>query len=262
MLSRSSAAAPPRSFCFVEESERRTADLLARTQLPILKCEIRCAHSHDPEAFTQGLCFRDGHLLESTGWWGRSTIRQVRIEDGAVLKRTSLPANVFGEGLVAWEQELISLTWRDGMGFRWAEDTLQEKSRFAWSGEGWGITHNGSALVISDGSPEIRFVHPSTLQELRRIEVSAAGQKLPYLNDLEWAEGALYANVWMKDLLAIIDPRTGLVEAWVDLRGLRRSAHATGYNEVLNGIAYDAERRRFFVTGKYWPHLFEMGLPS
>jgi glutaminyl-peptide cyclotransferase len=248
----------PSDRLHVDECERRSERLLLATGLPICRYEVVNTYPHDPEAFTQGLTYKDGFLFESTGGWGRSSIRQVRIEDGAVLKRSALPPSVFGEGLVFWEGEIISLTWRDGIGFRWSGDTLLETGRLPWKGEGWGITHNSRELIVSDGSSVLQFLAPHTFRELRAIEVTAAGRPLPFLNDLEWVEGEIWANVWMTDLIARIDPESGRVTRWVDCRGLRRASLGFNHNSVLNGIAYDAGHGRLYLTGKNWACLSQL----
>lgn len=213
---------------------------------------------HDATAFTQGLIYRDGNLIESTGLVGQSTIRRVRIEDGRVLQRIAIPAGLFGEGITDWKNELVSITWQSGRGFRWDAKSLRRKAEFAYSGEGWGITQDGRHLILSDGTPFLRFLDPATMREEKRIDVTVQGRQVRDLNELEYVNGAIYANVWHSDFLLRIDPATGAVLAVIDLAGLREQAGAQGTEAVLNGIAYDKKGGRLFVTGKNWPKLFQI----
>lgn len=215
---------------------------------------------HDPEAFTQGLFWLDGHLWESTGHVGRSTVRKVRLEDGAVLQSVSIPAGLFGEGIAPWGDEIVSLTWRDGAGFRWDRASLTLNSRFAYPGEGWGLTQNGRELIMSDGTSELRVLDPETFEERRRIRVTAAGRPVARLNELEWVRGEIFANVWLTGLIVRIDPETGKVTGIVDLRPLAAETTRGDPDHVLNGIAYDAAGDRLFVTGKNWPRLYRIEL--
>lgn len=213
---------------------------------------------HDASAFTQGLIYRDGNLIESTGIVGQSTIRRVRIEDGRVLQRISIPEGLFGEGITDWKNELVSVTWQSGKGFRWDAKSLRRKAEFAYPGEGWGITQDGAHLILSDGTPNLRFLDPATMREARRIKVTVQGQEVRNLNELEYVDGAILANVWHSDVILKIDPATGVAQAVIDLSGLRDQAGAQGSEAVLNGIAYDSKGKRLFVTGKNWPKLFEI----
>jgi glutaminyl-peptide cyclotransferase len=220
--------------------------------------EVVKAYPHDPRAFTQGLLYRDGHLVESTGLEGRSTIRKVRLEDGAVLKQAALPPALFGEGIVDWKDQLVSVTWHGGKGFRWDARTLRKLGEFSYSGEGWGLTQDGRNLILSDGTAVLRFLDPATMKVVKRLTVAADGRPVRNLNELEWVKGEIFANVWMTDLVARIDPRSGNVKSVINLSGLRRSAGAIAAQDVLNGIAYDAKGDRLFVTGKNWPKLFQI----
>jgi glutamine cyclotransferase len=213
---------------------------------------------HDPQAFTQGLFFLDGHLYESTGIEGRSTIRKVDLKNGKVLQMAALPENVFSEGMVNWKKEIISVTWRGGVGFRWDLATLRRKGSFSYSGEGWGLTQDGKHLILSDGTSILRFLDPVSLTERKRLSVTAGGRPVRNLNELEWVDGEILANVWQTNLIVRIDPATGAVKALIDLSGLDKSAGERGPDDVLNGIAYDKKRKRLFVTGKNWPDLYEI----
>ena len=229
---------------------------------PVQGYRIEAAYPHDAGAFTQGLFYLDGNLYESTGLHGRSTIRRVRIDDGAVLQSISLPREVFGEGIVNWGREIISITWQNGIGYRWDRASLRRIGEFRYPGEGWGLTQDGTHIIMSDGTPFLRFLDPATLREVRRIEVTSGGWRVPRLNELEYVRGEIYANVWQTDRIARIDPATGQVRSWIDLSGLAASIPGRQDDDVLNGIAFDEARDRLFVTGKNWPHLFEIELSA
>jgi glutamine cyclotransferase len=232
----------------------------AAAEVPTQGYELVRTYPHDPSAFTQGLFFRDGILYESTGLHGQSTIRKVRLADGKVLQSTSIPPNQFGEGSTDWGKEIVSLTWQDGVGYRWDRATLKPIGSFRYSGEGWGLTSDGKSLILSDGTASLRFLDPTTFKEQRRIQVTADGQPVAQLNELEWVNGEILANVWQSSRIARIDPTTGAVKAWIDLTGLERLAGGDRIDNVLNGIAYDARQKRLFVTGKRWPKIFEIKL--
>lgn len=216
---------------------------------------------HDPAAFTQGLFYRDGRLFESTGLAGRSTIREVRLEDGAVLRKVDLPPHLFGEGIVDWKSQIISLTWQTGIGFRWDRASFRQLASFRYPGEGWGLTRNGRELVMSDGTPVLRFLDPGTFAVRRRLTVTEGGRPVADLNELEWVEGEILANVWHSDTIVRIDPATGRVTGRIDLSDLAAFPNR-GEDEVLNGIAWDRAGRRLFVTGKNWPRLYQIRLVS
>ncbi|HEX8215624.1 MAG TPA: glutaminyl-peptide cyclotransferase, partial [Allosphingosinicella sp.] len=221
----------------------------AGAEVPVQRYELVRTYPHDPAAYTQGLFFRDGILYESTGIQGRSTIRKVRLADGKVLQSASVPASEFGEGSTDWGNEIVSVTWLNGIGYRWDRRTLRRTATFRYPGEGWGLTHDGRNLILSDGTPWLRFLDPRTFAERRRVQVTADGRPVPYLNELEWVNGELLANIWQTNRIARIDPRTGVVKAWIDLTGLDRLAGMSGRDNVLNGIAWDAKANRLFVTG-------------
>ena len=215
-------------------------------------------YPHDPDAFTQGLFYLDGRLYESTGLEGRSTLRIVRFEDGHVLRRVDIPPGHFGEGIVNWGREIVSITWQRGVGWRWDLRTLQRRSEWHYPGEGWGLTQDGSNIIMSDGTAELRFLDPATLAERRRVTVTVRGQPLTNLNELEWVHGEVFANVWQTGFIVRIDPASGCVTGAIDLSPL--AAENRGDDNVLNGIAYDAAHDRLFITGKNWPHLYEIDL--
>jgi len=221
---------------------------------------IVATYPHDPRAFTQGLFEAQGELYESTGQVGESTIRRVRIEDGEVLQAVHIPREQFGEGIVNWGDQIISISWRDGIGYRWDRRTLRRLGEWRYRGEGWGLTQNGRDIIMSDGTSELRFLDPATLQERRRLNVTLNGQPLADLNELEWIEGEVFANVWTTAAIVRIDPATGRVTGIVDLSSLAAENGGNDPDSVLNGIAYDAAGDRLFVTGKNWPRLYEIDL--
>lgn len=228
--------------------------------LPLYGVKVIATYPHDPSAFTQGLFFLDGALFESTGQVGQSTIRRVRLKDGAVLQSQALSPGMFGEGMVNWDHELISITWQDRVGFRWDLKTFTLKSTFSYPGEGWALTQDGLNLIMSDGTPLIRFLDPRTFRERRRIRVTADGRPVMNLNEIEWVKGEILGNIWQTNLIARIDPNTGAVKGWIDLTGLPETLRRRDPDAVPNGIAYDAQLDRLFVTGKNWPRLYEIGL--
>jgi glutamine cyclotransferase len=231
----------------------------AGPSLPIYTYTVVRSYPHDPAAFTQGLQWVDGVLYEGTGNHGASSIRKVRLETGEVLQKRDLAEQYFGEGIVVRNNELFQLTYKTEIGFVYDRETFAPKRTFRYPGEGWGLTDNGTHLVMSDGSDRLRLLDPSSLKEVRRVPVTAAGAPVKNLNELEWVKGEIFANIWMTDYVARVDAATGRVTAWIDLRNLlppRDRAKA----DVLNGIAYDAAGDRLFVTGKWWPRLFEIKL--
>ena len=227
---------------------------------PTQSFRIVATYPHDQGAFTQGLIWLDGRLYESTGMIGQSTIREVDLAAGRVLRSAPIPDGLFGEGLVNWRDELLSITWQDGIGFRWDRATFRQTGTWRYQGEGWGLTQDGTHIIMSDGSPILRFLDPVTMEERRRIMVTSAGQPVANLNELEYVNGEIFANVWMTSRIARIDPRIGRVTGWIDLTALTEQTPRVDEDAVLNGIAYDAERDRLFVTGKNWPSLYEIDL--
>ena len=238
-----------------------SAPALARAAVPVYGYEVKRSFPHDPQAFTQGLLFRDGILYESTGLNGRSSVRKVALETGKVLLKTDIPQQFFGEGITAVGNVIIGLTWTSQTGFVFDSETLQLKQTFSYPGEGWALATDGERIYMSDGTANIRVLDPKTMQQIRRIRVTADGEPVTQINELEWVEGQIYANIWQTDKIARIDPFSGRVVGWIDLTGLAAKAGIEpGGDNVLNGIAYDSARRRLFVTGKLWPKLFEITL--
>ena len=221
--------------------------------------EVIRVYPHDRTAFTEGLFYLDGFLYESTGLERESSIRKVRLESGEVVQKYEIPDEYFGEGIINWKDRLIELTYRTQVGFVYSLAGFGLQRQFAYTGEGWALTQDGKRIIMSDGTPEIRFWDPETLQEIGRITVTDQGRPVKNVNELEWIKGEIYANIWTEDRIARIDPAKGKVLGWIDLAGLLNPAdRIEGYTDVLNGIAYDAQGDRIFVTGKRWPKLFEI----
>jgi glutaminyl-peptide cyclotransferase len=247
--------------CFLLPSILISAVALRAEDKPV-SYGYRVLHTypHDPKAFTQGLIYLDGHLYESTGLNGQSSLRKVDLRTGLVLQRYDLPAELFGEGLTNWGSTLVQLTWKAQAGFVYDCATFRLLRTFHYQGEGWGLTQDGVHLIMSDGSSSLRFLDPQSFQEVERIVVTDGGVEVHDLNELEYIHGRIYANVWQTDLIAIISPKDGHVVGWIDLGGLQPTSVRANSNAVLNGIAFDATHDRLFVTGKLWPKLFEIQL--
>lgn len=217
---------------------------------------------HDPAAFTQGLLYADGLFYESAGLYGQSTLRKVDPETGAVLLEKRLDAQYFAEGLALLEGKLYQLTWKENTGFIYDPQDFRQLGAFSYTTEGWGLTTDGSSLILSDGSATLYFLDPQTLQTTRALQVNLDGAPLDRLNELEYIRGEIYANIWYKDLIARIDPASGEVVGVIDCGSLRDGEGAPGPNDVLNGIAYDARGDRLYLTGKNWPWIYEVSLRS
>lgn len=230
--------------------------------MPSAPAEVVATLPHDRSAFTEGLFFRDGAFYESTGEVGRSFIRKVDPATGRVLRQVVVPPPYFGEGIVAWGKQLISLTWKDGLGFRWTLDGFRRSGTFRYPGEGWALTSDGRNLIMSDGTPQLRFLDPVTLKERRRVTVTANGEPVGNVNELEFVDGEVLANVWHTNAIIRIDPVSGHVVGLIDLSALTAQVHATDPEAVPNGIAWDAKRRRLWVTGKDWPTIFQIRPPK
>ena len=224
---------------------------------PVYGYTVVNSYPHDPEAFTQGLIFRDGVLYESTGINGRSSLRKVRLETGEVLQRINVDARYFAEGMTDWGNRLIQLTYTTKIGFVYDISTLALQRTFDYTGQGWGLTHDSRRLIMSDGTPALRFLDPDTFRQTGRVIVKDGDKPIENLNELEWVKGEVFANVWLTDRIAIISPESGRVTAWLNLASIRGPVRS-GTDDVLNGIAYDAARDRLFVTGKLWSRLFEI----
>lgn len=215
---------------------------------------------HDAEAFTQGLVFVDGKLLESTGQHGRSSLRSVEFETGKVLKQVNVPDQYFAEGITLLKGKIYQLTWQDQLGFIYDAQSFEKVGQFAYTSEGWGLTNDGDSMILSDGSSRIRFLDPGDFHVRKTIVVLDRGNPVKEINELEYVDGEIYANIWHQDAIARISPETGHVVGWIDLKGLLPLGEVHGHEAVLNGIAYDQTGHRLFVTGKLWPKLFEIRL--
>jgi len=227
------------------------------TTAPVSGYQVVRVYPHDREAFTQGLVFADGVLYEGTGLNGQSSIRKVKLENGAVLQLQKLEERYFGEGIALVGDSIVQLTWQGGVGFVYDRATFQRARTFTYTGEGWGLAYDGTRLIMSDGTAFLRFLDPKTLKETGRVQVTDGGRPVQHLNELEVVKGEVYANVWQSDRIARIDPKSGQVRGWIDLKGILDPKDAAGV-DVMNGIAYDAAGDRLFVTGKLWPKLFEI----
>jgi len=217
-------------------------------------------YPHDQHAFTQGLVYVDGHLYESTGIKGQSTLREEDLETGLIQRMQLVSDRYFAEGLTDWKNTLVQLTWQAHIAFVYDRATFKLLHTFHYDGEGWGLTQDGKSLILSDGTAKLRFFDPETFKEVRRITVTDHGKPVTQLNELEYIHGEIYANVWHTDRIARISPATGRVVGWIDLKGLIPRDQLSNDEAVLNGIAYDAAHNRLFVTGKLWPKIFEITL--
>ena len=222
---------------------------------------INHTYPHDTSAYTEGLVYNNGSLYESTGGYGTSTLRKVNLEDGTVQQEISLPSQYFGEGLTAVNNTLIQLTWQEHVGFVYDKSTFNLIRNFSVSTEGWGLTFDGKQLIMSDGSDKLYFLNPTLLQTVDTVNVHDGNTTINNLNELEYVNGNVYANIWLQQKIVIIDPYTGTVKGWVDMSGLYDTNNPSGNpDNVLNGIAYDAANNRLFVTGKDWPNLYQITL--
>ena len=227
-------------------------------QTPVCSYNVVNTYPHDDDAFTQGLLYDGGELFESTGLYGESSLRRVALVTGTVLQSIDLDPGYFGEGLALWEDRLIQLTWQEQTAFLWDSVTFASAGSFSFTGDGWGLTHDGRRLIMSNGSSTLRFLDPVTYAESGTLAVVDNGSPVINLNELEWIRGEIFANQYLTERIARIDPDTGRVIAWINLDGLLDPAPPSA--EVLNGIAWDADGERLFVTGKLWPSLFEIEL--
>ena len=232
----------------------------ARASIPQYSAEIVHVYPHDPAAFTEGLFYRNGHFYESTGLNGHSSIREVEVETGKVLKQHDIGSAYFGEGIVDWKDRLIGLTYTTEVGFVFDIGDFAQTGTFHYKGEGWGLTRDASHIYMSDGTADLRILQPETLRQIGTIHVTCDGAPLKNLNELEWVNGQIYANVWLTHVMVRIDPSTGDVVGIIDLADLLALASANRTVDVLNGIAYDAAGNRLFVTGKLWPAMFQIQL--
>lgn len=220
------------------------------------------SYVHDAKAFTQGLIVDQGRLLEGTGRNGESELRLVELDTGKVLDRKILDRRVFGEGIAVANGELFQISWRNKIAFIYDAKTLEYKRRARYSGEGWGLTFDGKHLIMSDGSSVLRFYDPETFKLAKRVSVLQDRRRVSDLNELEFVEGEVWANIWHTDHIARIDPESGQVTGWIDISNLKPSTLRYNREAVANGIAYDAQTKKLYMTGKNWPVLYEVELIS
>jgi len=223
-----------------------------------LSYEVVNSYPHDPTSFTQGLVWHDSALYESTGLEGQSKLRRLEFPSGRVLKEVRLSPDLFGEGLALVENRLIQLTWKSHRGFVYDLETFRQLEEFSYDTEGWGLTYDGNNLILSDGSSNLFYLDPHTFKPIKKLAVTMNGKPLTELNELEFIEGEVWANVWQTDFIVRIDPSTGRVTSFLNLKGVLAPSDKTGREDVLNGIAYDPEHKRIFITGKLWPRIFEI----
>ena len=235
----------------------------AHAEAPTLRWKIVAEYPHDPAGFTQGLLWHEGRLFESDGQYGASQVAEKKLKTGETIQSTALPAQQFGEGLALHAGALWQLTWREGLLHRYDLD-LKRTGGLRYGGEGWGLASDGSALIVSNGSATLTWIDPEGPSVLRKLEVKDGDTAIDKLNELEWVEGTLYANVWMSDRIVRIDPASGQVTGWLDLARLKQKAGITAADEargaVLNGIAWRGDKKHLLVTGKYWPKIYEIKL--
>ena len=232
----------------------------APQEIPVYTYRIVNTYPHDPEAFTQGLVVEDSVFYEGTGLRGKSTLRRVDLDTGDVQRIHNLSPILFGEGITIYNNRIYQLTWTSHIGFVYDKDTFQQLRSFSYPTEGWGLTHDGARFIMSDGTSFLYFRDGVTFDEIGRIPVTADGKPVDRLNELEYVNGEVYANVWGTNRIARINPQNGQVVGWIDLTGLLDPEDVTGRVDVLNGIAYDPQQDRLFVTGKWWPFVFEIEL--
>ena len=220
--------------------------------------EVVNSYPHDPTSFTQGFLWADGGFYESTGQYGQSKLRKLEFPSGTVLKQIRLDPQLFGEGLTLVDTRLIQLTWKSHRGFVYDKDNFRLLQEFTYDTEGWGLTFDGKNLILSDGSSDLFYLDPQTFKPIKKLAVTMNGQPVPELNELEFINGEIWSNVWQTDLILRINPSTGQVTSFLNLKGILPPSDSKGTENVLNGIAYDGDQKRIFVTGKLWPRIFEI----
>lgn len=258
---RSRCARPLSAFALFLISIGAAASVFAATRaIPVESYRVVHTYPHDARAFTQGLVFVNGMLYESTGLVGQSSLRMVDLATGRVLQKHDLATKYFGEGLTDWQNQLIQLTWQSHVGFVYDTFSFRTLRTFNYPWEGWGLTHDSRHLILSDGTSVLHLLDPATFRPVGKIQVTADGKPVLNLNELEYIHGEIYANIWETNRIARISPATGKVIEWIDLSGLRPPSVQQNDNAVLNGIAYDSQHDRLYVTGKLWPNLYEIKL--
>lgn len=226
--------------------------------LPVDTVRVVASYPHDPEAFSQGLVIADGVLYEGTGTFGASSLRQVDLKTGRVERSMPLGPEYFGEGITLLGNRIFQLTWKNRLAIVYDRETFAPQTSFRYSGEGWGLTTDGKELILSDGTSYLRFLSAETFEVLRRVHVRTAQGPVDQLNELEYVDGEIYANIWYSDRIARISPKTGAVLGWIDLSALYPLDKRPSREHVLNGIAYDAQSKQLYVTGKNWPRLYQV----
>lgn len=242
------------------ENDKYPAHSARPQSVPVYSYKIVDTYPHDQDAFTQGLAFENDVIYEGTGLYGKSSLRKSDMETGRVLQSHELPAQYFGEGITVFQDIIIQLTWKSNKGFVYDKSSFRLLRDFTYATEGWGLTHDGERLIMSDGTSTLHFLDPETFSTIGHIDVFNNDTPMDKLNELEYINGQIYANIWQTDYIAIINPQSGQVSGWIDLSGLLPSQYYSEPVDVLNGIAYDTANDRLLVTGKLWPWLFEIKL--
>ncbi|MFO7569638.1 MAG: glutaminyl-peptide cyclotransferase [Smithellaceae bacterium] len=249
----------PASVSYADSFSRLYSPLL-KTRVLITRISVLNQYDHDRQAFTQGFVYHNGHLYESTGLYGKSTLSETQFSSGEVLRRHQLPPEYFAEGIAIFENRIYQLTYQNEMGFIYDLETFKIRGRFSYRGEGWGLTTDGKHLVMSNGSSTLTFHEPDTFKIVRSIQVKDGETHIEQLNEMAFVEGEIWANIFMEDVIVRISPKTGKVTGWIDLSVLYSYLPKNTQVDVLNGIAYDPQAKRIFVTGKFWPKIFEIQL--
>src|SRR5437868_642477 len=239
-------------------NDNATVEPTSNAVVPKYGYQIVNIYPHDSNAFTQGLILADGKLLESTGEEGRSSLRNVDLQTGRVLRKVDVAEPYFAEGIALLNGKIYQLTWQHHVGFIYDAQTFNKVGQFNYTGEGWGLATDGQSLILSDGTNRIRFLDPNDFRVTKTITVLDGRTPIDQLNELEYVQGSIYANVWHDNRIAIIDPQNGHVTGWIDLAGLMPEGELQDPEAVLNGIAYDQTNNKLYVTGKLWPRLFEI----
>lgn len=231
-----------------------------RSEVKTTTAKVIAEFPHDPTAFTQGLVVVEGQMYEGTGKKGESTLRKVDLKSGRVELFVPLEHDIFGEGITILGDRIYQLTWQNRIGLIYDLKTLRPTKTFRYSGEGWGLTHDGKRLIMSDGTSLLRFLDPQTFEVVKRLRVTSSNGAVDKLNELEYVKGEIFANIWYQDRIARISPETGEVLGWIDLSAIYPSRRRATKEDVLNGIAFDESSGRLFVTGKNWPKIYEIEL--
>jgi len=230
------------------------------SDIPVYSYQVLNTYPHDQSAFTEGLVFEEGFLYEGTGLYECSDLRRVELETGKLLQVRELPNQYFGEGITIYENKIIQLTWKSHLGFIYDKYNFELLQEFHYPNEGWGITYDGKSIIMSDGTSTLHFLDPETFEEISRIEVCENNIPVTKINELEYVQGEIFANIWLTDRIARINPLTGRITGWIDLKGILNREDCSEKVDVLNGIAYDEKNNRLWITGKFWPKLFEIEL--